>query len=161
MASKFAHSHENPYHLSVGAVVQRETGEILCHHIAPHTHGIGDFELFLLMRETVEDNESLEAAVERGLAEEFGVTASLIRFLGSEKGLFYHEATQAEIEKTTLYFLMRYEGDLPGGRTTTDPHEQESKLAWKPISFFFEQGPEQGRLSGRGDLDESPILRRV
>jgi len=45
-------------------------------------------ELYLLMRETVEDGESLYDAVARGLQEEFGLSGEVERYLGSTRNTF-------------------------------------------------------------------------
>lgn len=158
--SKFAHTKENPYHLSVGAVVQREDGQVLCLSAGGDVHGMGDFRGYLLMRETVEDNESLEDAVARGMTEEFGVTGTITRFLGSIVCTF-HQPGLGDVEKTTPYFLVSYEGEREGGRTAYEELELKATREWVTIPFLLEHTKKQAKLAKRPDIDESAILERL
>ena len=82
----FKASKENPYHLSIGAVVLNGEGKILCHHFESLTLKGETFkDFYILMRETIEPSETIEACLERGLREEFGCKAEIKRF--KEKGI--------------------------------------------------------------------------
>jgi hypothetical protein len=89
MRNYFQSNTEHPYHLSVGAVVMNEKGEVLVHHFVRSDLpgywpdlGINDF--YILMRETIHPGENLEDALHRGLLEEFGATADLVDYIGRE-----------------------------------------------------------------------------
>lgn len=73
-ASKFMGTTVNPFHLSVGAIVRDAQGA----YVLFRKDGLHAF-----MTETVENGESLEDAVARGLTEEMGGSARLIRYCGS------------------------------------------------------------------------------
>jgi hypothetical protein len=143
-----------PYHLSVGAVPRNEQGEIACHHFR-EIFGLQD--IYILMRETMEPGETPEAALHRGLMEEFGATATIDTYLGS---LTTRLATDPSIQKTTLYFLcnlnsidlsLRMPGDL----------ETESEVEWHAPNFLIEKMKAQGVQDPEGSLDESDVLGRI
>jgi len=149
-----------PTHLSVGAVLRNELGQILCHHF-DKSPGEGLSDIYVLMRETVENNESLEASVHRGLMEEFGATGTITKYLGPIIGN-YPEADPTQMtEKTTLYFLVEVIDFDPARRHTGDA-ESASVLQWQTPEFLIEKMTAQrARVGDRGDLDESPILNRL
>jgi len=79
----FQGNKEHPQHISVGGIVVNDQKQICAHkfhedQLAPYLEGenIGA-DVYLLMRETVDPNESLENAFHRGLMEEFGIKAKL------------------------------------------------------------------------------------
>ena len=98
---------ENPYHISVGAVVRNDKGEICCHYFKKFSRPtVGSFEdMYILMRESLEDNETLEQCLKRGLMEEFGIVAEQQSFLGSIVSEVPIMGSKAFMKKTTLYFL--------------------------------------------------------
>lgn len=91
----FSGNKKNPFHLSVGAVlwvdnqitlIQKSNGKIT------------------LPRETIYSEESIEAAIARGLAEEIGATnVKIKRFVGSLQTYFSREDGTI-VAKTTIYF---------------------------------------------------------
>ena len=85
MKNYFQGTVENPYHISIGAIVKNDEGKIACHYFKTITHkDIGTMEnIFLLMRETIETNETIESCLTRGLLEEFGMRADLKSYVGS------------------------------------------------------------------------------
>jgi hypothetical protein len=98
---------DEPFHLSVGAILVNDKGEVAHHFWNKKEYKNAVYEnIYLLMRETIEPNESLEQAVTRGLQEEFGVVATLETYLGS---LVAAAKTTREFQKTTLYFLCNLE----------------------------------------------------
>lgn len=89
MKNYFQGNSKHPQHISVGAVVLNDKNEICCHHFDSRINkfigywkdnGLEDF--YILMRETIEPNETLEHALHRGLMEEFGVEAELLDYIG-------------------------------------------------------------------------------
>lgn len=148
-----------PYHLSVGAVVTNSNGEVLVHHWK-NLPDLQNNEVFLLMRETPEENETLEQAVERGLAEEFGIKAEIKDYLGSIISNFHHGRTNESIEKTTTYFLCTNPIELPEGRTG-DGVEISSKLEWHNPRDMIEISKAQAKACNSADLDESKMLLRT
>lgn len=70
------------------------------------------------------DEESLQKAALREVAEEGGVEAKIIQKIGSEKIFFKHPA-RGLILKFVTYYLMEWQRDLPEG------HDDEtSEIAW-------------------------------
>ncbi len=168
MQNYFQGNGEHPRHLSVGAVLVNDAGEICAHHFDSKNgskfagywkdQGLDDF--YILMRETVEMGETLEQAVCRGLLEEFGAEAELVDYLGSIQSYFKHKGSEIEIEKTTLYFLCKLKNQDLGKRSRGDV-ENESMLEWHNPLFLIEKMKSQGVELNRQDLDESVILEKL
>ncbi|MDQ1299419.1 MAG: hypothetical protein QG636_87 [Patescibacteria group bacterium] len=157
MTSIYQHTVENPFHISVGAVLVNEKGEI-CVHTFPVSELAQDLQatlsverLHILMRESVEEGETLSEAVLRGLQEEFGATGTVKRYLGSLCGRAF--SPKGSFEKTTLYFLV--ELDQMGERP--EDLESSSELRWIEPGFLMEKMRAQ-RSDIRDDLDESGII---
>jgi ADP-ribose pyrophosphatase YjhB (NUDIX family) len=112
------------------------------------------------MRETLEPGESLEAAVRRGLKEEFGIRAKIQRYLGSFTGSFRNWQGKT-VQKTTLYFLCRLLGTPKKTRHIENHYGVKSAREWQKIGFLKRQMKKQGRLLGRSDFNESAILERL
>ncbi|MBX4215738.1 NUDIX domain-containing protein [Candidatus Parcubacteria bacterium] len=164
MANYFQGTAEHPQHLSVGAIVVNDKGEMLCHRFRkelleanwPEWKGVD--ELYLFMRETLDPAEPLERALLRGLIEEFGIVAEIIDYIGSLKGSFWKK--EVEVEKTTLYFLCKYSsGGFP--RDMTDA-EGASQLMWLSKDTLLKEMKEQ---EPKGKIDttvrERSILERA
>jgi ADP-ribose pyrophosphatase YjhB (NUDIX family) len=160
MGSIYSHTKNNPYHLSVGVILVNEDGKVACHH---HTDlkakGFDFDELYLLMRETVEDGESLYEAIDRGLAEEFGLSGEVTAYLGSTRSVIHEPNGDYNWEKTTVYFACKYTGGLEGGRLATDP-ESGSDIEWRYPHELAIKMRDLGVISNRELLDESEILER-
>jgi len=160
MSSIFNHTSDSPYHLSVGVVLVNVDGKVACHH---HTDlkakGFDFDELYLLMRETVEDGESLYEAADRGLAEEFGLSGEATAYLGSTRGIIHEQRGDYDWEKTTVYFSYKYSGGLEGGRLAADP-ESGSDIEWHYPHELAVKMRDLGVISNRELLDESEILER-
>ncbi|MBI3572217.1 NUDIX domain-containing protein [Candidatus Kaiserbacteria bacterium] len=159
---------EHPQHISVGAVMRNADSLIRVHHFPKDvTKGfwksIGVTDLYILMRETLEPNETLEAALARGLAEEFNAVATLDDYLGAIISTPYDERTPGErfpFEKTTLYFLCTYEKDAGVRRDMSDA-EGQSILEWQSADFLIPIMKTQRERFARDDVDESAILERL
>src|SRR3989344_2167305 len=114
MRSMFQHPEGSPFHISVGAVVVNHEGKILTHKRTQETTPAqflytidGLNEVYTLMRESLEENESLETAVLRGVQEEFGIVGKVEKYLGSIVGQIVPK-TGTPYEKTTLYFSVQF-----------------------------------------------------
>ncbi len=153
---------KNPYHISIGAVVKNDKGEICCHYFKELTlKGIGTLtDFYLLMRETIEPNETIEACLKRGLQEEFGIEAYLDSYIGSIVSKFTGPDDQTVIEKTTLYFLCTLESIDITKRKQDDP-ESHSEIQWIEPSKLIIKMKEQGKRLNREDADESVIVERM
>ncbi|MBI2043033.1 NUDIX domain-containing protein [Candidatus Pacearchaeota archaeon] len=154
----FIGNNEHPQHLSVGAVVLNNKNEICIHHFLNYPLQDKVVDFYLLMRETVNPDETLEEALHRGLEEEFGIKAILIDYLGSIKSKFPSNGTM--IEKTTIYFLCRYQSQDLNLRDINDV-EGKTKIEWQSADFLIPKMKEQGKKSGRSDIDESDVLKRL
>ena len=159
--SLFKSTQESPYHLSVGAVFHDGKGKVSCHYfkeffISDENTTYSDFRI--LMRETIEADESLEQAVLRGIKEEFGSTGEIERFIGTL--VTYFPRGDIWVEKTTVYFLIRLKERGIFERSFED-EENASTIEWQPIDFLITSMEEQGKRFKRTDLDESEILRRA
>ncbi len=149
------HSKEQPFHISIGALITNDVGEICTHYIkGPWGDGIED--TYILMRETPEPGESLEETIRRGIMEEFGVEGKIIRYLGSVQAYFPRWETQ--IEKTTLYFHVVCENIDPKKRSGEDV-EYNAETRWvKPEQLIQLMDAQQARYE-RTDLCESKIVK--
>lgn len=159
MTSIYQHTIENPFHISVGAVLVNEKGEI-CVHTFPTSELSEDIRsavkaerVYILMRESVEDGETLSETVTRGLQEEFGATGTVKRYLGSLRGRALSSKGFGTFQKTTLYFLVELEkmGERPADE------ESHSELQWIEPQELIEKMQAQ-RSNSRDDMDESEIL---
>jgi ADP-ribose pyrophosphatase YjhB (NUDIX family) len=159
MNSIFQHSKNNPYHVSVGAIVVHE-GKILVHkHVKKLTPErlhifLGDLdEVYTLMRESLENNESLENAVIRGVKEEFGVQGDVIRYLGSIQA---HVPLLGGFEKTTLYFEVtcREVQERP-----SDDEEAHTLLEWHKPEDLLLVLEKQEQQTTRQELMEAKIVK--
>jgi len=156
----FRYSVENPFHISIGAVLVNDEGKVRVHRFTPDTVPktfLQDFNglesIVILMRESLENNETLEQAVTRGIQEEFGAEGELEKYLGSEQ--CFIRTPRGDFEKTTLYFQMRFIRD---GLSRHQDAESSSTLEWAEPEALIEQMKKQGKATGRGDLDESKII---
>lgn len=155
---------KKPYHLSMGAVLFNSGKEIACHHFhnaSFNESGMQVDDLYILMRETLEMNESLEEALRRGLQEEFGAKAKLITYIGSIQSHFPAKiGRDILIEKTTLYFLMECI-TCDTSERKADDGEAHSKIEWHDVDYLIQKMRAQTRKFRRDDMDESEILERV
>lgn len=152
----------HPYHVSVGALVYNDKKEILCHYFDQNPK-VGYFQennlrnFYILMRETMEPNESLESTLSRGLLEEFGVMGEIITYIGSIQSHFTHKAVS--VEKTTLYFLVKLISIDESKREKKE--EGTSTLEWQRADYLIPKMKEQTVRFSRTDLDESAIIERA
>lgn len=162
MKNHFQGTPKNPYHISIGAIVQNDKGDICCHYFKTFSHpAMGTFDdFYLLMRETIEPDETIEECLARGLREEFGVRATLRSFMGSIVSRFLIPKTDLMMEKTTLYFLCDLV-DMDVSKRASDDPESASEIRWMKPHDLISKMKEQGQRSGREDIDESKVLERL
>lgn len=150
------------YHISVGAVLFNDKMEVCVHHFFEEQ--VPEKLRFLLgglkeghhlMRETLEDGETLEDAVTRGLHEEFGARGVIEKYLGAQTCIV--GTPTREFEKVTLYHAVRLE-EL-GERPNVD-EESRSKMEWYSPSALLALYERQRSLTTRPELDESVIVER-
>jgi hypothetical protein len=153
MPHRFDSTVEQPFHLSVGAVFVNDEGKIAVHHF-PEMWGVKD--LLLLMHETLNEGETLEAGVMRGLREEFGAIGELQAFLGSVVSSF--DRGGAEVQNTTAYFLVKMVSFNPESRATNDP-EGHSTIEWREANELIRLMKLQGDVAPLSD--ESVVIERA
>ncbi len=146
-----------PCHYSIGAVVLNDKNQVMCHYFDEIS---GLKQLYILMRESPEKNESIEQTLKRGLMEEFGAKTDIVQYIGSLVG-FYNEDKLKNIEKTTLYFLCKLKEFDLAKRDKNDP-EFGSKVLFLTIDDLITKIDSQTkRYKDRSDLDERKILEKV
>ena len=157
MENHFQGRKENPFHISVGAILVNEKKEVCCHYFKTNESIGGRYpnNFYILMRESLEDGESLEQALHRGLQEEFSATATFERYVGSIVFNYQTKDTQTTIEKTTLYFLCKLI-EIKSERKADDP-EAGSEIKWLQIDELISIMKDQGQRLGWGS-DESKVL---
>jgi ADP-ribose pyrophosphatase YjhB (NUDIX family) len=160
MRKLFQHTADAPFHISVGALLVNSEGKILVHRMLRErmpddvVHTIGNLdEAYILMRESLENGETLDQAVRRGLQEEFGAEGEVEKYLGSIQ-ILVHAKTRT-FEKTTLYFQVVF--TKQNERPLHDA-ESHTELVWQTPEFLIERMHEQGKTADRADLDESKII---
>lgn len=116
--------------------------------------------VYILFRETINPNETLELAVKRGLKEECDATGTIQCFLGSQVVNRRWSKTGAEVEKTTLYFLVDVLSYHPENRDKNDP-ESVSDILEMDIPEAIEKMKAFSVKYHSKDCDESEILERV
>lgn len=152
----FQAKQSQPYHLSIGAVLFDEEGRIACHHFK-EVRGYKD--IYILMRESMEDGEPPLETMHRGLREEFGATAQPIAFIGCLSG--YLPDLLLPFEKTTLYIVCKVIDWDPAKRDLADP-EAASTIEWIEPEVLIQLMQEQGiRFNHRADADESEMVKRA
>lgn len=152
----FQASPSQPYHLSIGAVLFNNEGRIACHHFKEI---LGQKDIYILMRESMEDNESPLTTLHRGLKEEFGASAQPIAFLGCLSGFL--PDSRLSFEKTTLYIACQLIDWNPENRDLEDP-EANSIIEWLEPNVLISLMQEQGiRFQHRVDADESEMIKRA
>jgi len=140
---------ENPYHLSVAAVLLNEQGKVAVIRTPRGYH--------CLPRETIYVGESLIEGVQRGLREELGVSCTVDRFLGSIVNHF-NLPDGTDIVKTTLYFEAHVT-DLQGDRSP-EIEEADDEVVWLDTEPAIEKIKESRHREG-GRNEEYLIVSRA
>jgi hypothetical protein len=163
MDNLYSYEVDTPYHASVGAVLYNDRGEICLHkylyeNIPNETKYLtgGLSEMFTLMRETVRDEESLVAAVARGILEEFGAVGSVEKYLGA---IIAHVATDTDLifEKVTLYHSVKLESFVDRGKESV---ENKSGMVWVAPAEALAIMEKQVAGTTREELNEVKIIER-
>ncbi len=154
--SFFQASKNQPYHLSIGAVLFDQNGRIACHHFKEI---LGHKDIYILMRESMENNDTPLMTLHRGLKEEFGATGEPVAFLGCLSG--YLPDSRLSFEKTTLYIACQVVDWNPENRDLEDP-EASSIIEWLEPEVLIPLMQQQGvRFQHRADADESEMIKRA
>ena len=150
-----------PFHLSVGAVIRRNDGKILCHYFDTLPDPLGHHEdVYILMRETVESGESMEEALIRGAMEEFGAAIKVDHILEAKIDKIVNDQKEFVWDKTTLYFACSLI-ELDIRERDENDFESASEIQWHEPDFLINHMKEQGKRTKRGDLDESRIIELI
>ncbi|KND47899.1 MAG: hypothetical protein AB199_04045 [Parcubacteria bacterium C7867-004] len=162
MSNLFQYVGGNPFHISVGAVLVNNESKICVHKMSKETLApevqamIGNLdEIYILMRESLEEGETLDQAVLRGIKEEFGAEGIVTKYLGCIEGPAFNRGGNKRFEKATLYFEVKLTN--LGDRPADDP-ESNSTMLWLDPEDIIEKMSLQKNISVRTDLNESKIL---
>ncbi len=108
-----------------------------------------------LMRESLEDGETLEAAVLRGCVEEFGATGVVEKYLGAKIDQIV--TPQKSFQKCTLYHAVRLQSL---GERTGDDGENRTQMEWYAPQALLSLMDEQVQRTARPELDEREVIKR-
>ena len=156
MTNYFQGTSAKPYHISIGAVLINNEGKIACHHFTDHPRLNG--EAFILMRETMEPNETIEETLYRGLKEEFGAKGEIVTYVGSL--VKPYKVGEVTVQKTTLYFLVKLSDINEDDRDPEDP-ESISTIEWLKPEELAQLMESSALKLGMPDMDESEIIKRL
>lgn len=161
MKNYFRGTAESPYHISIGGVLVNDKKQIASHHFEHISSAEWNFkDIYLLMRETIEPNESIEIALSRGLMEEMGAKATLERYLGAQIDHYTRQFNNTKIQKTTLYFLCRLCSFDINKRREGDP-EGHSEVVWLEPEELILKMKDQFRRYHQEDVNEAGIIERA
>jgi hypothetical protein len=155
----FQGSSDIPYHLSVGGLITNSNDEICCHYFDLNSTASRQStkrDLYLLMRETIASNESIDDALHRGALAEMGAKIKIGHFLGSKISTFPDNSNERIIRKTTIYFHLELIEQNESWRTAEIP-EGQSVLMWLKPKMLIKRMETQQSDSHTG-LDESQIV---
>ncbi len=162
MSTKYGYQFAKPFHLSVGALLVNVEGKIAVQHIkgaVMSETGESIKDMVILMRTTLQDNESLEQAVIRGVLREFGASGVVSKYLGTITARI--PRAQGDIEKTTLYFLVQCTDiNFSARKVQSDEYEAEAVLAWYEPDALIKKMESQSQGLAREDFNEAEIVRR-
>lgn len=108
MVISYKASKRQKYHLSTVGILVNGLGQIGCHFFEEKVFELQKVvweNVYLLMSETVEADESLTESVLRGAVEECNAYCDVQHFLGSHN--FIVLAPWGEFEKTVAFFVLR------------------------------------------------------
>jgi len=159
----FQATKDNPYHLSIGAVLLNGSNEVACHYFDKAPEGApGEYkdlkDVYLLMRETMEIGETIEQTLHRGLLEEFGATGEIMSFLGSQETAF--KGNEVDMKKTTLYFLVRMKSFDITKRSHEDL-EGDSQIVFLTLDDCIMKMEELWKRLKQETLNESMFAKRA
>jgi len=162
MSNFYQHNKSQPFHISVGAVLFNENYEICTHHFFTERlpdnlkfHAGGLNEYYHLVRESLENNETLESAVLRGVHEEFGVVGEVDKYIGAKEDVITGHGY--DFQKITLYHsvkLVRFEE-----RPDIDA-ENHTLMEWYTPKELLKIYDKQVSQTDRPELDERIIVER-
>jgi ADP-ribose pyrophosphatase YjhB (NUDIX family) len=159
----YQHNDTQRFHISVGAVVFNADYEVCVHHI--QLEQVPESLRFLcdhlsdvwhLMRESLEDHETLAEAVHRGCKEEFGADVTIEKYLGAKIDTIIGP-NQSPFEKLTIYHAVRLHA--LGDRTDVEG-EGDTLMEWYSASEFLALLNTQCKKTNRPELDERIIIER-
>lgn len=156
----FQGSQDHPFHLSVGGLLTNDEGAICCHYFdvnSDASKASTKRDLYLLMREAIKSDETIEAALRRGARQEMGAKVEVGHFLGSINSVFPHSTSGEIIRKTTIYFHLQLIEQNENWRERNVP-EGQSVLMWLPAPVLIKRSETQTSDSHTG-LDESSIIK--
>jgi hypothetical protein len=159
MSGYYKTSPKRPYHVSIGCLLLDADNKVVCHK---HQHDkLGT--IYTLVRESIEENESPEDVISRGLMEEMGATAEIVSYIGSltANDTWFGEIGQpTPVQKTTVYFLAKLITLDESKRLTDDP-ESKSEIVHLELDGLAKLMQEQGERTGYQDIDESSIVNNA
>ncbi|BCX14302.1 MAG: hypothetical protein KatS3mg085_834 [Candidatus Dojkabacteria bacterium] len=145
-----------PYHVSAGAVVLNSKNQVALQYFK---HNAGHDNVYYLMRESLENNTTIEETLANGLMKEMGITAQIRHFVGSRVTTFL-DADGNEITKTTIYYLCDL---ISVDESKKDPENPEgsSEVKFFDLSDAIKITQDQLKRTNYLDICEFDILQNV
>lgn len=156
----FGFTLDRPYHLSIGGIILDREHNVYCLHY-PKIDELKD--IFVLPNKTLRKEETLEAALRRGMRAEIGCEIELVTFLGilnTQDTWCGESGNPTAMEKSVVYFLAKEIAHNPK-LAQEENEKQHREISIQSIPFLIEKMEHLQVKDGMRDFNQAKILLRA